>query len=564
MRRIRKPKLFDFESDESINLYDTFQSAYKEMTALSLSPADISKLVHTKHLSDILHVPITEIAALVVIVNRHEIKNMVSEVEVVNFLRTVLCLKPNEIRLAMKELKKMGLIVNFKDNATIYFYPARNVAEAIDGNSVGYFKNLQPKGLERLLDYWASTILDSTHITMDEIETAIEDIMDNNTNLTLVKYMKPLSKFRTFHEQSTVLSICCNALFNGRPFSLEIWERRSCFSRFQLASMREEIHSSSWKPMVDGYVRYAGGGYIQDNINLELTEKGYSYFFKDMDAQVLKVMRRKTRHTSLPITPHKSIKPIDLYFNDDFQDELDVLEQLLYPKTFKRYQQEISKNSRMSGLTFLLHGSAGTGKTELVYNLAKKTKRDIVKIQVTDITSKWVGQSEQNLMRVFTDYRLLLENGSPAPILFLNECDQLINKRVNIKGSVDTMSNALQNIFLEQMETFPGILIGTTNLSKNMDSAFERRWTYKIAFEKPNRSTQGRIWKSHLPDFSMEAIETLIQQYDFSPAEINNVIRRFQVNQLLFPKQNDIRTLLKMCKNETFQDQTSKSIGFGI
>ena len=81
MRRIRKPKLFDFESDESINLYDTFQSAYKEMTALSLSPADISKLVHTKHLSDILHVPITEIAALVVIVNRHEIKNMVSEVE---------------------------------------------------------------------------------------------------------------------------------------------------------------------------------------------------------------------------------------------------------------------------------------------------------------------------------------------------------------------------------------------------------------------------------------------------------------------------------------------------
>lgn len=564
MRRIRKPNLFDFESDDTINLYDTFQSAYKEMTTLGLAPVDIGKLVHTKHLSDLLFIPVTEIAALVVIVIRHEVKNMVSEVEVVNFLRTVLSLKPNEIRLDMKELKKMGLIVNFKDNATIYFYPARNLAEAIDSNCVRYFRNLLPKGLERLLDYWASSILDSIHIGQDEIETSVEEIMDNNPNLTLVKYMKPLSKFRTFHEQSTLLSICCNALFNARPFALNTWERSSCFSRFQLASMREEINNSSWKPMVDGYVRYAGGGYIQDSINLELTEKGYCYFFKEMDAQVLKVMRRKTRHISLPITPHKSIKPIDLYFNDEFQDELTVLEQLLTQKTFKRYKQEISKNSRMLGLTVLLYGTAGTGKTELVYNLAKKTKRDIVKIQVTDITSKWVGQSEQNLMRVFNDYRILLENGSPAPILFLNECDQLINKRVNIQGSVDTMSNALQNIFLEQMETFPGIMIGTTNLIKSMDHAFERRWIYKIAFEKPNRIIQGKIWKSHLPDFSVEAVDTLIQQFDFSPAEINNVIKRFQVNQLLFPKHADIKTLLRMCKNETFQDQTSKSIGFGI
>ena len=564
MRRIRKPKLFDFEPNDSINLYDVFHSAYKEMTTLGLAPADIGRLVYTKQLSDLLYISVPEIAVLVVIVNRYDLKSMVPEFEVVNFLRTVLNLKPNEIRIAIKELKKMGLINNFKDNAIVHYYPVRNVMEAIDGNAVSYFRNLQPKGLERLLDFWASSILDSIHLNMEEIETAVEDIIGNNCDLILINYMKPLSKFRTFHEQATLLSICCNALFSGRPFSIDTWERKSCFTRFQLASMREEIKSSLWKPIVDGYVRYVGEGYIQDNINLELTEKGYNFFFKDMDAQVLKVMRSKIRHTSLPITPHKSIKPIDLYFNDDFQDELNVLEQLLAQKTFKRYQKEISKDSRMTGLTFLFHGSAGTGKTELVYNLAKKSKRDIVKIQVTDITSKWVGQSEQNLMRVFEDYRLLIESGSPAPILFLNECDQLINKRVNIKGSVDSMSNALQNIFLEQMEIFPGILIGSTNLTHNMDRAFERRWTYKISFEKPSRSTQGRIWKSYLPDFSMDAIETLIQQFDFSPAEINNVIKRFQINHLLFPMQYDIKTLLKMCKNETFVDQTSKSIGFGI
>lgn len=61
------------------------------------------------------------------------------------------------------------MIVNFKDSATICFYPARNLAEAIGVNSVRYFRNLLPKRLERLLDYWASSILDSIHITMDEL-----------------------------------------------------------------------------------------------------------------------------------------------------------------------------------------------------------------------------------------------------------------------------------------------------------------------------------------------------------------------------------------------------------
>ena len=125
MRRIRKPKLFDFEPNDSINLYDVFHSAYKEMTTLGLAPADIGRLVYTKQLSDLLYIPVPEIAVLVVIVNRYDLKSMVPEFEVVNFLRTVLNLKPNEIRIAIKELKKMGLINNFKDNAIVHYYPVR-------------------------------------------------------------------------------------------------------------------------------------------------------------------------------------------------------------------------------------------------------------------------------------------------------------------------------------------------------------------------------------------------------------------------------------------------------
>lgn len=565
MRRLRKPKLFDFDSDNSINLYDIFQAAYKEMTQIGLlSPIEIDKLRHTKHLSDLLFIPATEMAAFVVIINQYELKNMVFESEVVGFLRNVLNLKPNEARNAMRELKKMGLIVNFKENSEIYYLPARNVTDAIDGNSISFFRALVPKGIERLMDYWISSILDSMHVTTDEIESAVEDIIQHNSDLSLIKYIKPLSKFNTFHEQATVLSICCSVLFEGRPFNLETWERRSCFSRFQLASLKEEINNSTWKPIADGYVRAAGGGYIQDSVSLELTENGYNFFFMEMDNQMLKVMKSKKRHTSLPISTYKTLKPIDLFFNEGFEQELETVELLLSQKIFKRYQREISKNSRMTGITMLFHGDPGTGKTELVFNLAKKTKRDVVKIQVTDVVSKWVGQSEKNLMRIFNDYRLLLENSSNPPILFLNECDQLLHKRVNIRGSVDAMTNALQNILLEQMETFPGILIGTTNLVDQMDTAFHRRWTHKIKFEKPNRETQRDIWNFHIPNLSESDTYALVQQFDFSPAEINNVVKRFKLNNLLFHRDYEIKTLIKMCKNESFTTQSSKLIGFEI
>lgn len=564
MRDIRKPKISDTELIETINLYDLFQKAYKEMTTIGLTPVEISKLNYTKQMSDLLFIPVPEMAAFIVIINRCDLQSMVLESEIVNFLRAVLNLQPNEIRNAMRNLKKMALITNFKVDACTYYYPSRNVSDSIDNNSLQFFRLLMPKGLDRILDYWATRVMDSMHITLDEIESAVEDIIHNNSDLIFIKYINSLSKTKAFHEKSTLLSICCNAVFSGRPFSLETWERFSCFTRYQMASIREQINSSTWKPIADGYLKFVGGNYIQDNISVELTEKGYNFFFKEMDNQMLKILRSKTRHTSLPITQYKSINAIELFFNDEFQDELDVVAQLLTQQTFKIYQKKISKNTRMAGLTFLFHGFAGTGKTELVYNLAKKTKRNIVKIQVTDIASKWVGQSEQNLLRVFEDYRLLVENEAQAPILFLNECDQLINKRVDITGSVDSMSNALQNIFLEQMETFPGILVGTTNLVNNMDTAFERRWTYKIAFDKPNRSTQGKIWKAQLPQLPSYVIDKLTQLYDFTPAEINNVIKRFEVNQMLFPEQDEIKTLLKMGKTETFSTKPFKSIGFEL
>ena len=174
----------------------------------------------------------------------------------------------------------------------------------------------------------------------------------------------------------------------------------------------------------------------------------------------------------------------------------------------------------------LFYGDPGCGKTEFALQLARNTQRSIIQINVSDIMSKWVGESEGNLKRIFRDYNRATLDAANCPILFINEADQLISKRFDANNSVDQMHNGLQNILLEEMENFNGILIGTTNLQRNMDAAFERRWLIKINFNKPSAVALSSIWKQFVPEFSDEEVQVLIRDFSLSPGEIMNVVQR--------------------------------------
>ena len=113
----------------------------------------------------------------------------------------------------------------------------------------------------------------------------------------------------------------------------------------------------------------------------------------------------------------------------------------------------------------------------------------------------YVGESEKNVRKIFDDYKELCEKTKTEPILLLNEADQFLSNRIsgNISGS-DKMHNQMQNIFLEQIEQFDGILIATTNLLDNLDKAFSRRFNYKIEFLKPDEKQRKELWSKLLPD----------------------------------------------------------------
>ena len=177
----------------------------------------------------------------------------------------------------------------------------------------------------------------------------------------------------------------------------------------------------------------------------------------------------------------------------------------------------------------IFYGSAGTGKTMTAYSLAKSLKRQVLAFDCSKILSMYVGESEKNVRKIFDTFYELSEKTKSEPILLLNEADQFLGARSsgNITGS-DQMHNQMQNIFLEQIENFRGMLIATTNLLENIDKAFSRRFNYKIEFKKPNREQREQLWELMLPDeapYEKEFEVTNLSEYNLTGGQINLIIK---------------------------------------
>jgi SpoVK/Ycf46/Vps4 family AAA+-type ATPase len=114
------------------------------------------------------------------------------------------------------------------------------------------------------------------------------------------------------------------------------------------------------------------------------------------------------------------------------------------------------------------------------------------------------------------------------------------------------------------METLDGIMIATTNLTENLDSAFERRFLYKIAFEKPDTAVRGKIWQQMIPELSDADATTLAEHFDFSGGQIENVVRKYAINSILYGNEAEMLPILEdYCRCEQLNNNiTRKKIGF--
>ena len=123
------------------------------------------------------------------------------------------------------------------------------------------------------------------------------------------------------------------------------------------------------------------------------------------------------------------------------------------------------------------------------------------------------------------------------------------------------MENSIQNIILQEMEKLEGIMIATTNLTQNLDKAFERRFIYKIKFDAPNQSVMSQIWRSMIPELSEDESLALAAKYNMSGGMIENVMRKAQVSEIITGEKKSFSQIESFC-NEEISCNQRRLIGF--
>ena len=173
------------------------------------------------------------------------------------------------------------------------------------------------------------------------------------------------------------------------------------------------------------------------------------------------------------------------------------------------------------GFRALFYGPPGTGKSMVAALLGKDHGMDVYRIDLSAVVSKYIGETEKNLSRLFD----LAEN--KKWILFFDEADALFGKRINSQSSNDMFANQQVSYMLQRIEDFNGLVILASNFKNNIDDAFLRRFQSVIYFPKPTPNLRQKMWEKYFSGFDISAInlEKIASDYDLTGGSIINVLR---------------------------------------
>ena len=408
---------------------------------------------------------------------------------------------------------------------------------------------------DRLNDYFED--LDDNAIAPGELYHELKELFNANGHLSFTRELNGLKIDRC--NDWMVLVIVCHYLINKDDDRItfgQIEDVFRCKSSFNEA--KAALKEGSHYLMQEGLIEHVCEEGIANTSQIHLTAKARQILLSEFQLHA-------SETAVAGLTKPESLIEKTLFYTDSNEKQVDELETFLMPERYKEIRERMKATGYRSGFACLFYGSPGTGKTETVYQLARKTCRSILAINVPEIKSKWVGDSEKNIKAVFDRYRLLVQRSEVAPILLFNEADAIFGQRMEgAQNAVDKMENSIQNIILQEMESLDGILIATTNLTQNLDSAFERRFLYKICFDRPDVSVREKIWHTMIPSLSSQECHDLAVSYELSGGQMENVSRKFTINAILHGDETDrMEVLRSYCGAEKLEIKTqSKRIGF--
>lgn len=452
-------------------------------------------------------------------------------------------------------LVEKRLIRRIKDGDSICYSVPMEVVNAIKENRVYIPAPIDHLTTEQLFDRMAE-VFEGTD--KERLLQELDLLVAANPQLAFCRTIQSYD-LRDYNEERLLLYIICDCFINQDDDMIGERDWKDYFSRGERGFISWYLKNRNLRLLRKNILENCNSGGMNDSEYYHLTNKAKEELFTD-----LQWVNQQTKQKS-HLLDCTTFAVKELFYNPPVQRQIDRLGELLAPEHFADIQQRLEAGGMRKGFTCLFYGAPGTGKTETVYQLARRTGRDLMVVDVSQIKSCWVGESEKNIKAAFDRYRSYVRQSEPAPILLFNEADAVLGiRQEGAQRAVEKMENSLQNIILQEMEQLDGIMIATTNLTQNLDKAFERRFLYKIEFEKPSTEAKSRIWQSMIPTLDEQTAATLAERYDFSGGQIENIARKRTVDMILRGEEPSFEQLDEYCRSEMLgqPEQSRRRIGF--
>ena len=398
--------------------------------------------------------------------------------------------------------------------------------------------------------------LSNDAITPDDLLAELETLLADNPQIGMVKHLREL---HLGGENLLLLLLFCHLLINNDDNDIRLNQMEGVFSeKAAFTRAKGELRRAEHRLMQRGLIEHRSVDGIADTNSYCLTAHAKRTLLAEMKLS-------GAEEKIADVLGHATLAHKPMYYPEAIERQVTELGTFFAPEQYAQIRERMQQRGFRHGFSCLFYGGPGTGKTETVYQLARQTGRDIMVVDVPQIKSKWVGDSEKNIKALFDRYRELVSRSEVAPILLFNEADAIIGiRKSGATNAVDKMENSIQNIILQEMESLDGILIATTNLADNLDTAFERRFLYKIQFSKPDASVRSLIWQQMIPELTATDATTLAAAYDFSGGQIENIARKHAIHAVLHGEPESLlHTLQDYCATEKLDSKSAvKRIGF--
>ena len=398
--------------------------------------------------------------------------------------------------------------------------------------------------------------LSNDAITPDDLLAELETLLADNPQIGMVQH---LNELHLGGENLLLLLLFCHLLINNDDNDIRLNQMEYVFGeKSAFTRAKGELRRAEHRLMKRGLIEHRSVDGIADTNSYCLTAHAKRTLLAEMKLS-------GTEEKIADVLGHATLTAKPMYYPEAIERQVTELGSFFAPEQYGQIRERMQQRGFRQGFSCLFYGGPGTGKTETVYQLARQTGRDIMVVDVPQIKSKWVGDSEKNIKALFDRYRDMVRRARLAPILLFNEADAIISTRKSgASNAVDKMENTIQNIILQEMESLDGILIATTNLEENLDTAFERRFLYKIRFDKPDASVRSKIWMQMIPELSANDAATLAASHEFSGGQIENIARKHAVHAVLHGESDHmLEDLLKYCATERLNASAQRvKVGF--